>query len=186
MEAAATAGRPIRLLSLIDGRISIAASEDLITTAQVVRSVDRRGPGAPHRCHDPAPAHVTTNRFADRYMIRNVVVGRLRPDVPRAVVEQALAAIVALELEGCWEMRVGVDAGLRPGYWGFSITADVVDEQAYRRQRSRRRAAGYAKSCLCPFVGTSRESSSSGVTTAPVQSAPSEHASGRAVDAGDA
>lgn len=66
-------------------------------------------------------------------VIRNVVVGRLRPGVPRAAVEQALAAIVALEPEGCVDMRVGVDAGLRPGNWGFSISADFVDEEAYRR-----------------------------------------------------
>lgn len=66
-------------------------------------------------------------------MIRNVVVGRLRPGAPRAAVEQALAAIVALEPEGCLDVRVGVDAGLRPGNWGFSITSDFVDEDAYRR-----------------------------------------------------
>lgn len=66
-------------------------------------------------------------------MIRNVVVGRLHPDVPRAAVQRALAAIVALRPEGCLDVRVGVDAGLRPGGWGFSITSDFVDEQAYRR-----------------------------------------------------
>jgi hypothetical protein len=66
-------------------------------------------------------------------MIRNVVMGRLRPDVPRQAVEEALAAILALQPEGCVDMRVGVDAGLRPGNWGFSIVADFVDEEAYRR-----------------------------------------------------
>lgn len=66
-------------------------------------------------------------------MIRNVVVGRLRPGVPRQAVEQALAAIVDLQPDGCLDMQVGVDAGLRPGNWGFSITADFVDEDAYRR-----------------------------------------------------
>jgi hypothetical protein len=66
-------------------------------------------------------------------MIRNVVVGRVRPDVPRAQVEKALAAIVALEPEGCLDMRVGVDAGLREGNWSFSITADFTDADAYRR-----------------------------------------------------
>ena len=66
-------------------------------------------------------------------MIRNVVVGRLRPGVPREAVEQALAAILALQPEGCLDMRVGVDAGLRPGNWDFSITADFVDDDAYRR-----------------------------------------------------
>ena len=62
-----------------------------------------------------------------------MVVGRLRPGVPRAAVEQALAAIVALQPDGCVDMRVGVDAGLRPGNWGFSISADFVDEDAYLR-----------------------------------------------------
>ncbi|HEX2074032.1 MAG TPA: Dabb family protein [Geodermatophilus sp.] len=65
-------------------------------------------------------------------MIRNVVVGRLRPGVDRETAERALAAIVALEPEGCVDMRVGVDAGLRPGNWSYSITADFVDEDAYR------------------------------------------------------
>ena len=66
-------------------------------------------------------------------MIRNVVVGRLKPGVDRARAEEALAAIVALEPEGCLDMRVGVDAGLREGNWDFSITADFVDVEAYRR-----------------------------------------------------
>ncbi len=66
-------------------------------------------------------------------MIRNVVVGRLRPGISRETVEAALAAIVALEPDGCLDVRVGVDAGLRPGNWSFSITADFVDADAYRR-----------------------------------------------------
>jgi hypothetical protein len=66
-------------------------------------------------------------------MIRNVVVGRVRPGVPRQQVEEALAAIVALDPPGCLDMRVGVDAGLREGNWGFAITADFADEDAYRR-----------------------------------------------------
>jgi hypothetical protein len=66
-------------------------------------------------------------------MIRNVVVGRVRPDVPRAQLEEALAAIAALEPEGCLDVRLGADAGLREGNWSFSITADFTDEDAYRR-----------------------------------------------------
>ncbi|MDK3256898.1 Dabb family protein [Blastococcus capsensis] len=65
-------------------------------------------------------------------MIRNVVVGRVRAGVRREQVEQALAAIVALHPPGCLDMRVGVDAGLRPGNWSFSITADFEDADAYR------------------------------------------------------
>jgi hypothetical protein len=66
-------------------------------------------------------------------VIRNVVVGRLKPGVDRARAEEALAAIVALEPEGCLDMKVGVDAGLREGNWDFSITADFVDVESYRR-----------------------------------------------------
>ena len=65
-------------------------------------------------------------------MIRNVVVGRVREGIARDAVEQALAAIVALDPPGCLDMKVGVDAGLREGNWSFSITADFVDEDAYR------------------------------------------------------
>jgi hypothetical protein len=66
-------------------------------------------------------------------VIRNVVVGRVRAGVPTAEVERALAAIVALQPPGCLDMRVGADAGLRPGNWSFSITADFADEGSYRR-----------------------------------------------------
>jgi hypothetical protein len=66
-------------------------------------------------------------------MIRNVVMGRLHPGVDPEVVAAGLAAMTALELEGCLDMRTGVDAGLRPGNWNFSITCDFVDEEAYRR-----------------------------------------------------
>jgi len=65
-------------------------------------------------------------------VIRNVVMGRLRPDVSRETIEKALAAIVALDPAGCLDLRVGVDAGLREGNWSFSIVGDFVDEDAYR------------------------------------------------------
>ena len=66
-------------------------------------------------------------------MIRNVVVGRLRAGVPRETVGEALAAIAALQPEGCLDLQVGTDEGLRPGNWDFSISGDFVDEDAYRR-----------------------------------------------------
>jgi stress responsive alpha/beta barrel protein len=66
-------------------------------------------------------------------VIRNVVVGRLKDGVAGEEVERALAAIAALELEGCLDMRVGVDAGLREGNWDWSITADFAAVEAYRR-----------------------------------------------------
>ena len=39
----------------------------------------------------------------------------------------------ALEPDGCLDMRMGADAGLRDGNWSFCITADFSDEDAYRR-----------------------------------------------------
>ena len=65
-------------------------------------------------------------------MIRNVVVGRLLPGADPAAVQTALDAIVALPVQGCLDVRVGRDAGLRDGAWGFAITSDWVDADAYR------------------------------------------------------
>lgn len=65
-------------------------------------------------------------------MIRNVVVGRLRPGTDPAVVRPALDAIVALPVEGLLDVRVGLDAGLREGNWDFAITSDFADAEAYR------------------------------------------------------
>lgn len=64
-------------------------------------------------------------------MIRNVVLGKVRDDVPRELVEEALAAILALEPEGCLAAHAGLDAGLREGAWSFAITSDFVDAEAY-------------------------------------------------------
>jgi Stress responsive A/B Barrel Domain len=66
-------------------------------------------------------------------VIRNIVVGRLRADVPPEAVEQALQALLGLRPDGLIEMRAGRDAGLRAGNLGYAITADFVDEEAYRR-----------------------------------------------------
>jgi len=65
-------------------------------------------------------------------VIRNVVVGRVRPGTDPALVRTALDAIVALPVEGLVDVRVGLDAGLRPGAWSFAITSDFVDAEAYR------------------------------------------------------
>jgi hypothetical protein len=65
-------------------------------------------------------------------VIRNVVVGRVRPGTDLARVQEALDAIVALPVEGLLDVRVGLDAGLRPGAWSFAITSDFVDAEAYR------------------------------------------------------
>ena len=66
-------------------------------------------------------------------MIRNVVLGRLRPDTDPALIDQALAGIVALNIPGTVVARAGRDAGLRPGNWDYAITSDFEDEDAYRR-----------------------------------------------------
>jgi hypothetical protein len=65
-------------------------------------------------------------------MIRNVVVGKLRPGVSPEDAETALDAIMALDPPGCLDMKVGLDAGFREGNWDFTITADFADVDAYR------------------------------------------------------
>ena len=65
-------------------------------------------------------------------MIRNVVVGRVRPGTDLSLVQKALDAIVALPVPGLLDVRVGLDAGLRPRAWSFAITSDFADADAYR------------------------------------------------------
>lgn len=66
-------------------------------------------------------------------MIRNVVMGRVRPDVPAEQVEAALAALRDLRVEGVeLNLVAGQDLGLRDGNASYSITVDLVDEDAYR------------------------------------------------------
>jgi stress responsive alpha/beta barrel protein len=69
-------------------------------------------------------------------MIRNVVVGRLRPDADPTLIEKGLAGVTALDIEGMSAVHVGRDAGLRAGNWDYAITADFVDEAAYHRYDS--------------------------------------------------
>ena len=66
-------------------------------------------------------------------MIRNVVVGRLHPDVPAERLEAALQALRDLRVEGV-ELRMvsGTDLGLREGNASYVITVDLDDEDAYR------------------------------------------------------
>jgi hypothetical protein len=65
-------------------------------------------------------------------MIRNVVVGRLRPGVELSAIEPALAAIRALNPAGIVACHVGTDLRLREKSWDFVITADFVDEASYQ------------------------------------------------------
>ena len=66
-------------------------------------------------------------------VIRNVVLGRLKPEhADDPAVDAALAAIDALDLPGKLSSRVGRDVGLRAGGWSFAITNDWADADAYR------------------------------------------------------
>jgi hypothetical protein len=66
-------------------------------------------------------------------MIRNVVVGRVREGVPAEQVEAALQALRDLTVEGVdFRLVGGQDLGLRDGNAHFALTADFVDEEAYR------------------------------------------------------
>ncbi len=66
-------------------------------------------------------------------MIRNVVVGRVRPDVPVEQVEAALQALRDLRVDGVQlHLVAGRDLGLRAGNASYSITVDLVDDDAYR------------------------------------------------------
>ena len=66
-------------------------------------------------------------------MIRNVVVGRVRPGTPVEDVERALQALRDLRVEGVTlRMVAGCDAGLREGNASYAITVDLDDEEAYR------------------------------------------------------
>lgn len=92
-------------------------------------------------------------------MIRNVVVGRLRPtedpaqaEADSARLDAALAGIEALPCPGRLASRVGRDAGLREGGWDFAITNDWADEAAYRAydvdtEHNRLRREGFAPVC---------------------------------------
>jgi hypothetical protein len=66
-------------------------------------------------------------------MIRNVVLGKLNEDADVSRLEEALAAMRGLQIDGMLEIRTGRDAGLRAGNWDYSITADFADADAYRR-----------------------------------------------------
>lgn len=85
-------------------------------------------------------------------MIRNVVVGRLRPGAALEDAEKALAAIAALQPPGCLDMRVGVDAGLRDGNWQLAITADFVDAESYQRYDAEEEHNRIRREMFAPIV----------------------------------
>ena len=82
---------------------------------------------------------VRVNGCYVRWVIRNVVLGRLRAaaDAEAAERDQAqlaagLAGILALDLPGMLSNSGGLDVGLRPGGWSMAITNDWTDAEAYR------------------------------------------------------
>ena len=85
-------------------------------------------------------------------MIRNVVVGRLKPGVLPEAVEPGLRAILALDPPGLVAAHAGTDLGLRSGGWDFAITNDFTDEASYRgydedAEHNRIRAELFAPFC---------------------------------------
>ena len=66
-------------------------------------------------------------------MIRNVVVGTVNEGVDPVEVENALQALRDLRVDGLdFTLLAGQDLGLREGNASYSLTADFVDEDAYR------------------------------------------------------
>jgi hypothetical protein len=92
-------------------------------------------------------------------VIRNVVVGRLRPAedpaqqaADAALLREGLAGVAALRFPGLVAMSVGLDLGLRDGGWTFAITNDWQDADAYRvydadQEHNRLRREIFAKVC---------------------------------------
>jgi Stress responsive A/B Barrel Domain len=92
-------------------------------------------------------------------MIRNVVLGRLRPAedpaqqaADAALLQDGLARIAALRFPGMLAMNVGRDLGLRDAGWSFAITNDWQDAAAYRvydadEEHNRIRREIFAKIC---------------------------------------
>ena len=92
-------------------------------------------------------------------MIRNVVVGRLRPAqdaaqqaADEALLQDGLAGIAALSFPGMLAMNVGCNLALRDGGWTFAITNDWQDAEAYRvydtdEEHNRLRREIFAKIC---------------------------------------
>jgi hypothetical protein len=66
-------------------------------------------------------------------VIRNVVVGRVKPGVSGDEVEKALQLLRDLRIDGLeFRLLAGQDLGLRAGNAHYVITVDLPDEQAYR------------------------------------------------------
>jgi hypothetical protein len=66
-------------------------------------------------------------------VIRNVVMGRLHDDGDTGRLEEGLAALRLLRIEGLLALDCGRDLGLREGNWDYAVIADLADEAAYHR-----------------------------------------------------
>jgi hypothetical protein len=70
-------------------------------------------------------------------MIRNVTMGRLHPGADMQQLDEGLKGLRALldgdRIAGLIGLDCGRDAGLREGNWDYAVTADLLDEAAYRR-----------------------------------------------------
>jgi hypothetical protein len=85
-------------------------------------------------------------------VIRNVVVGRLRPDADLGRLETGLAGMRRLRVEGMTALACGRDERLRDGGWDYAITADFVDEAAYRRYDADEEHNRIRRELLAPIV----------------------------------
>jgi hypothetical protein len=112
------------------------------------------------RCEDDgARLRCSARAIGGAPVIRNVVVGRLRPAddhaqraADAALLQEGLAGIAALRFPGMLAMSVGSDLGLREGGWSFAITNDWRDADAYRvydadEEHNRLRREIFAKIC---------------------------------------
>jgi Stress responsive A/B Barrel Domain len=112
---------------------------------------------SPHGDDSHLPGALRPAREAP--VIRNVVVGRLRPAenpaqeaAHAALLQEGLAGIAALSLPGMLANNVGSDLALRDGGWSFAITNDWQDADAYRaydadEEHNRLRREIFAKIC---------------------------------------
>src|SRR5689334_22813879 len=66
------------------------------------------------------------------FVIRNIVLVKLKPRQDSWAVAQAQQAFLDLNCPGTLSYVIGDDLGLREGNWSFAIVADFTDTAAYR------------------------------------------------------
>lgn len=65
-------------------------------------------------------------------MIRNVVLGKLKPGVSDEDVKAMVGALRQIRTPGLLSISAGRDLGLRDGNWDVAVVTDLQDEQSYR------------------------------------------------------